>query len=274
MCRFLAWLADPARGQVSERAAAQRLTALRAQAPEFRGESFATISAAGPHAALPHYHATAASDRELGPDSIYLVDSGGQYVDGTTDVTRSVWIGPSAPSGELCDRFTRVLAGHIALARQVFPEGTNGAALDTLARAALWEQRLDFDHGTGHGVGSYLSVHEGPARISRIGGAVPLAAGMILSDEPGYYLPGHYGIRLENLLLVTPHGEGDGGKRFLGFEVLTLAPFDRRLIDPGQLSAAALAWLDAYHARVAATLGPLLAAGERAWLESACAPLA
>ncbi len=273
LCRFLAWLAEPARGPLTERAAAAQLTALRAEAPEFRGESFATISAAGPNAALPHYHASEESDRELGADEVYLVDSGGQYADGTTDVTRTVWTGPGEPPAELRDRFTRVLEGNATLARQVFPQGTNGAQLDALARAALWQRRLDFDHGTGHGVGSYLSVHEGPARISRTGGAVALAPGMILSDEPGYYVPGRYGIRLENLLLVAPAGEGDGGRKFLGFEVLTLAPFDRRLIDPALLSPAARTWLDAYHARVAATVGPLLAPAERAWLETACAPL-
>jgi Xaa-Pro aminopeptidase len=274
LCRFLAWLARADRGVVSERTAAARLLALRAEAPEFRGESFAAISAAGPHAALPHYHATAASDRELGADELYLIDSGGQYVDGTTDVTRTVWTGPGLPPAELRDRYSRVLEGHAALARQIFPQGVGGVQLDVLARAALWERRLDFDHGTGHGVGSYLSVHEGPARIARTGGQTPLAAGMILSDEPGYYLPGRYGIRLENLLLVTPAGEGAAGRPFLGFEVLTLAPFDRRLIDQGLLSVAARRWLDAYHARVEESIGPLLAAPERAWLAAACAPLA
>ncbi|HET9148081.1 MAG TPA: aminopeptidase P family protein [Acetobacteraceae bacterium] len=278
MCRFLAWLADAApRGGETELSAAAKLRGFRAQAPEFRAESFAPISGAGEHGAIIHYSADEASNRPIRPNEVYLIDSGGQYPDGTTDITRTVWTGPDTASGtpprEIAERFTRVLAGHIALATAMFPEGVAGPHLDALARAPLWQAGLDYDHGTGHGVGSYLSVHEGPVSFHRAAKPVPLAAGMILSDEPGYYQPGGYGIRLENLLLVVP-GEVIGPKRFLAFETLTLAPFDRRLILPELLDAAALDWLDAYHARVLEALAPGLGVQDRAWLTEACAPLA
>lgn len=272
VCRFLHWL-EGAAGATTELAAAGRLLALRAEAPEFRGESFPAISAAGPHGAIIHYRVTAASDRPIGHDEVYLIDSGGQYADGTTDITRTVWTGPADPPAALRDRVTRVLKGHIAIASLEFPQGIAGAHIDAFARAALWRARLDYDHGTGHGVGSYLSVHEGPVSLSRTAKPVPLAAGMILSNEPGYYEPGQYGIRLENLLLVQPAGPPEARPAFLRFETLTLAPFDRRLIDPALLTAGEAAWLDAYHARVAAAIGPALDPAGRAWLGGACAPV-
>ena len=203
---------------------------------------------------------------------LYLVDSGAQYRDGTTDITRTVALGP--PTAEMRDRFTRVLKGHIAIAAARFPVGTTGAQLDSLARVALWQAGLDYDHGTGHGVGSFLSVHEGPARISKLGSA-PLEPGMILSNEPGYYKPGEYGIRIENLVVVTPPAALPGGDReMLAFETLTLAPIDRRLIDIGELSPMEIAWIDAYHSRVREMLARLLDPAERAWLAVATDPLA
>ena len=271
LCRFLHWFDSHGRGG-TEMGAAARLLAFRAEAPEFRGEAFPAISGAGEHGAIIHYRVSEDTDRTIRPDEAYLVDSGAQYPDGTTDVTRTLWTGPGTPPDELRDRFTRVLRGHIAVATAVFPAGVSGPHLDAFARRALWDAGLDYDHGTGHGVGSYLSVHEGPASLSRAGRMVPLAAGMILSDEPGFYLPGGYGIRLENLLLVQPSPLG-AAKPFLRFETLTLAPFDRRLVDAGLLSPAERAWLDAYHARVLAEVGPALDADARAWLVDACRPL-
>ena len=293
VCRFLHWLAtlpheaaavpprggtagqthDSAAERTTEVAAAERLLRFRRDVPGFRGESFPAISGAGEDGAIIHYRATPETDRPLRADEVYLIDSGAQYPDGTTDVTRTVWTGPGKPPDELRDRFTRVLQGHIAVASALFPVGVAGPHLDALARRALWQAGLDYDHGTGHGVGSYLSVHEGPCSLSRAGRMVPLAAGMILSDEPGFYLPGAYGIRLENLLLVQP-AEGVGGhKPFLRFETLTLAPFDRRLIEPAMLTAAERGWLDAYHARVLREVGPALDGPAQDWLTLACAPL-
>lgn len=273
VCRFLHWLDGADRPALTELSAARRLLAFRQAAPEFRGESFPAISGAGEHGAVIHYRVTAETDRPLRPNEAYLIDSGAQYPDGTTDVTRTVWTGPDAPPAELCDRFTRVLKGHIALAAALFPEGVAGPHLDAFARRALWQAGLDYDHGTGHGVGSYLSVHEGPASLSRAGRMVPLAPGMILSDEPGYYLPGAYGIRLENLLLVRTADRPAAKKPFLEFETLTLAPFDRRLIDRALLDEAERRWIDAYHARVLAEVGPALDGPARDWLAAACAPL-
>jgi len=273
VCRFLHWLDTGRTAATTELQAAERLLAFRGQVDGFRGESFPAISGAGPNGAIIHYRVTPETDRVLGVDEAYLIDSGGQYPDGTTDVTRTIWTGPGRPPAQLRDRFTRVLRGHIAIATAVFPQGVAGPHLDAFARRALWDVGLDYDHGTGHGVGSFLSVHEGPASLSRNAKPVPLAEGMILSDEPGFYEPGGYGIRLENLLLVQPR-EGHGAKKpFLGFEVLTLAPFDRRLLDEDMLSTSECAWLDAYHARVLAEVGPALGMNERAWLTMACAPL-
>ena len=272
VCRFLHWL-DGRAGRTTEVAAAERLVQFRRDVPDFRGESFPAISGAGEDGAIIHYRATPETDRPLRADEAYLVDSGGQYPDGTTDVTRTIWTGPGTPPAELRDRFTRVLQGHIAVAAALFPAGVSGPHLDALARRALWQAGLDYDHGTGHGVGSYLSVHEGPCSLSRAGKMVPLQTGMILSDEPGFYLPGAYGIRLENLLLVQPAEVPDARKPFLRFETLTLAPFDRRLIEPAMLMGEERRWLDAYHARVLREVGPLLDGPARDWLASACAPL-
>ncbi len=270
VCRFLHWM-DGRRGE-TEMSAAAKLLALRAEAESFRGESFPAITGAGEHGAVIHYRASAGSDRAIGGDEVYLIDSGGQYADGTTDVTRTLWTGPGVAPEEVRERATRVLQGHIAVASLAFPKGVAGPHLDSFARRALWDVGLDYDHGTGHGVGSYLSVHEGPIGLSRAARAVAFEAGMIVSDEPGFYLAGGYGIRLENLLLVQAAEVGGG--RFLRFETLTLAPFDRGLIAPGLLTAAEAAWLDSYHARVLAEVGPLLEPAARAWLEGACAPVA
>jgi Xaa-Pro aminopeptidase len=272
VCRFLHWLAGSAIG-TTEVAAAARLDALRAEHADYRGESFPAIAGSGPNGAVIHYRATPGTDRMIGADEMFLIDSGGQYPDGTTDVTRAVWTGSSAPPDELRDRYTRVLQGHIALATLRFPQGVAGPHLDALARRALWDAGLDYDHGTGHGVGAYLGVHEGPAAFSRAAKPVPLAPGMILSNEPGFYAPGAYGIRLENLLLVVPSGLEGTARPFLAFETLTLAPFDRTLIAAGQLTAQERAWLDAYHARVAAEVTPRLPEDVRGWLEKVCRPL-
>jgi len=271
LCRFLHWL-DNSTGQ-TEISAATQLLAFRAEVEGFHSESFPAISGAGEHGAIIHYRVTPESDRAIGADEVYLIDSGAQYPDGTTDVTRTIWTGPGLPPAELCGRFTRVLQGHIALARTVFPQGVAGPHLDAIARRPLWAAGLDYDHGTGHGVGLFLSVHEGPAGLSRAARPVPIAAGMILSDEPGFYAPGQYGIRLENLLLVQPAEFPDTKRSFLRFETLTLAPFDRRLIDVALLAPAERDWLDAYHARVLREVGPGLDPVVLAWLTEACRPL-
>ena len=275
LARFLAWLAAVGPGgRETEMGAAERLLAFRREVPLFRAESFPAISGAGEHGAVIHYRATPETDRRIGADECYLIDSGGQYLDGTTDVTRTAWTGPGEAPRSLRERYTRVLRGHLALSALRFPRGVAGPFLDALARVPLWEAGLDYDHGTGHGVGSFLSVHEGPAAFSRAAKPVPLEPGMILSNEPGYYLPGHYGIRIENLLLVREAPElPDQAKPFLAFETLTLAPYERRLIEAGMLTAAERAQVDAYHARVLAEVAPACDAGTAEWLRSACAPL-
>ncbi len=272
VCRFLCWLeGELGRRPVTERAAATRLEAERRQDPLFRGPSFETISAAGPNAALPHYRVTEASNRVIEPGSLYLVDSGGQYLDATTDITRTIAVGE--PSAEMRRHFTLVLKGHVAIARAAFPAGTSGAQLDTLARQALWRAGLDFDHGTGHGIGAYLCVHEGPQRIAKTG-TVALKPGMIVSNEPGYYRSGAYGIRIENLVVVVTRAMPPGGEReLLEFKTLTLAPIDRRLILAELLDAGERTWLDNYHARVRADLIDLLEGATRSWLIAATAPL-
>ena len=272
LARFLAWLdREAASGRLDEIAAARQLERLRSETQALKDISFDTISGAGPNAAIVHYRVTTASNRPLRPGDLYLVDSGAQYLDGTTDVTRTVAIG--TPSREMQQRFTLVLKGHIALATARFPKGTRGVDLDAFARRPLWQAGLDFDHGTGHGVGSYLSVHEGPQNISKRGLAT-LEPGMIISNEPGYYKEGAYGIRIENLVLVEAAARVDGGEReMLGFATLTLAPIDRRLILAALLAPEELAWLNAYHARVSREIGPELGADDRAWLEAATAPI-
>ena len=275
ICRFLHFLAETApHGQQTEMSAAAKLLALRQQVEGFRGESFPAISGAGEHGAIIHYRVTETTNRPIRPNEVYLIDSGAQYPDGTTDITRTIWTGPSDPPADVRDQVTRVMKGHIAIATAVFPQGVGGAHLDAFARRALWQAGLDYDHGTGHGVGSYLSVHEGPVSLSRLARPVPIAAGMILSNEPGYYLPGAHGIRLENLLLVQAADLPAASKPFLRFETLTLAPFDRRLLDPAMLDANELAWLNAYHARVLAEVGPHLEAPVRDWFSRACAAIA
>jgi Xaa-Pro aminopeptidase len=270
LTRYLAWLDREAPGgNVSEIDAVAALETFRRDTGALKDISFPTISGAGPNGAIVHYRVTKATNRNLASGELFLVDSGAQYEDGTTDVTRTVTIG--APSQEMRERFTLVLKGHIAVARATFPEGTTGAQLDPFARRALWEAGLDFDHGTGHGVGSYLSVHEGPARISKLGNAA-LVAGMILSNEPGYYKSGAYGIRIENLLLVENRKQGIE-KPLLGFETLTFAPIDLRLVEPALLAFEEIAWLNGYHAAVREKIGSELAAVERDWLEQATAPL-
>ncbi|HXF55142.1 MAG TPA: aminopeptidase P family protein [Hyphomicrobiaceae bacterium] len=268
MARFLAWLDRMApAGRVDEIAAASELERLRRASNMMQDLSFDTISGAGPNGAIVHYRVTTATNRPLRSGELYLVDSGAQYFDGTTDVTRTVAVGP--PSAEMRTRFTAVLKAHIAIATARFPKGTRGIDLDPLARRPLWEIGVDFDHGTGHGVGSYLSVHEGPPSISKRGMTV-LEPGMILSNEPGYYKEGAYGIRIENLVLVTEPAAVEGGERpMMGLETLTLVPIDRRLIVPEMLDARERGWLDAYHARVLAEIGPELAADDRAWLVAA-----
>lgn len=275
LCRFLHWLAEhAATGAESELTAAAALLAFRAEAPEFRGESFPAISGAGENGAIMHYRVSEASNRPIHAREVYLIDSGGQYEDGTTDVTRTIWTGPEAAPPGVRDRFTRVLKGHIAIASLRFPEGIAGPHLDSFARAALWQVGLDYDHGTGHGIGAYLSVHEGPMGLSRAARPIPFKPGMILSNEPGYYLPGAYGIRLENLLIVQPtETQPDGVKPFLEFETITFAPFDRALIETALLTEAERLWLDRYHARVLEKLGSRIAGPALAWLTAACAPL-
>lgn len=268
---FLCWLENNgATGELTEKSAADKLEAFRRANGKLVDLSFETISAAGANAALPHYHVAGGSGSRLQRNAIFLIDSGGQYLDGTTDITRTVVIGK--PSTEMKDRFTRVLKGMIAISTAVFPQGTTGAHLDVLARNSLWKAGLDFDHGTGHGVGSFLSVHEGPARISKTGHH-PLHPGMIISNEPGYYKLNHYGIRIENLLLVKTAKKLPGADRdMLAFETLTLAPIDRRLIETALLTREELQWLDGYHARVFSELKTKVQADVVSWLEKACAP--
>jgi Xaa-Pro aminopeptidase len=263
--RFLHWLAGAApAGEVDELTAVDRLLDFRKQTGQLKDTSFDSIAGAGPNGAIVHYRSTPATNRPLKVGELFLIDSGGQYLDGTTDITRTIAVG--AAGAEERARFTRVLKGHIAIATARFPIGTAGQALDSLARLSLWQAGLDYDHGTGHGVGSYLAVHEGPQRIAKWGSAVPLEPGMILSNEPGYYKTGAYGIRIENLVLVQEDQRDDDERDMLAFETLTLAPIDRALIEPSLLSADELAWLNAYHARVAQTLAPLLPEDSRAWM--------
>jgi Xaa-Pro aminopeptidase len=273
MTRFLAWFdREAARGTLTEIDAVAALESFRRDTGLLKDISFPTISGAGPDGAIVHYRVTSKTNRGIAPGELFLIDSGGQYQDGTTDITRTVAVG--APTGEMCERFTQVLKGHIAIARAVFPDGTTGAQLDSFARQFLWTQGLDFDHGTGHGVGSYLSVHEGPARISKLG-TTALRCGMILSNEPGYYKAGAYGIRIENLVLVVEAAAVPGAEKALNaFETLTLAPIDRRLVVTDMLTRDEMDWLDGYHARVAQILSPLVDDETRAWLAAATRPLA
>jgi len=279
MCRFLHWLSVEApTGTVDEISADERVNQFRRETGCLHDLSFDTISGSGPNGAIVHYRVSEETNRTLEPGSVYLVDSGGQYADGTTDLTRTVWIGPGAPPAEVMDRYTRVLKGNIALTRAVFPKGTLGSQLDPLARQFLWDVGLDYAHGTGHGVGSFLSVHEGPQRIAKLTGAQAgseqeLLPGMILSNEPGYYKAGQYGIRIENLLLVEPRTMEGAEGEFLGFEVLTHVPIDRTLVDCGLLTRDEVGWWNDYHARVLQICGPQIEGAALDWLKQACAPL-
>lgn len=273
LSRYLHWLSVEApKGALTELTAAARLQEFREETGKLKDLSFDTISAFGPNGASPHYKVDETSSLPIQPGSLYLVDSGGQYLDGTTDVTRTIAVG--TPTDEMRTRFTLVLKGHIALARAVFPTGTSGGQLDALARQHLWAHGFDYAHGTGHGVGSFLSVHEGPQRIATFGGAdEPLRAGMILSNEPGYYKAGEYGIRIENLVLVEPRDVPNAEHAMLGFETLTFAPIDKALIDAQLLSPEERDWLNSYHARVLEIVGPQVEGDITAWLDAACAPL-
>jgi Xaa-Pro aminopeptidase len=275
--RFLRWIDEEApSGEVDELKASDHLESLRRENPELRDLSFDSISGAGPNGAIVHYKSSEKTNRKLEGGTLYLIDSGGQNVDGTTDITRTVPIGE--PTDEMRDRFTRVLKGHIAIATAVFPKGTRGSQLDSFARRPLWEAGLDYAHGTGHGVGSFLAVHEGPQRISPVGssqsgGDEPLQPGMIISNEPGYYKTGEYGIRIENLVLVVEREIDGAEKDMLGFETLTFAPIDRRLVDKDMLEPGELIWLNCYHAHVLAKIGPNLSGADLEWLRAACAAI-
>ncbi|GLV22249.1 Xaa-Pro aminopeptidase [Sphingobium sp. TomMM35A] len=273
LSRFLHWIAvETPKGGVDELSAAARLEAFRKETGLLEDLSFDTISGAGPNGAVVHYRVEKKTNRPIEQGSFYLVDSGGQYRDGTTDVTRTIAIG--TPSEEMKRRFTLVLKGHIALARAQFPISTRGSQLDVLARQFLWAEGLDYAHGTGHGVGSFLSVHEGPQRIATAGGNdEPLQPGMILSNEPGYYKTGEYGIRIENLVLVERRDVPGAEREMLGFETLTFAPIDRNAIAIDILTVEERAWVDAYHANVIEIVGPQLDSDALLWLEQACAPL-
>jgi Xaa-Pro aminopeptidase len=272
MVRFLHWFEKEApTGKLNEMAAANRLKEFRAEGKMFKDLSFDTISGSGPNGAIVHYRVTEESNRTIQPGDLYLVDSGAQYLDGTTDITRTMGVG--SPGDEARDRFTRVLKGHIAIATARFPAGANGSQLDPLARSPLWHAGLDFDHGTGHGVGSYLGVHEGPQRISKASGAVALQPGMIISNEPGYYKEGAFGIRLENLVVVQKEEIAGGDRDMLSFETITLAPFDRSMIEISLLDGDEIRWLDGYHRWVRDTLTPLLEPDVAAWLAQATAEI-
>ena len=266
MVEFLAWFAAEApKGRLTEISAAQALETFRRATGKLKEISFGTISAFGAHAALPHYRVTERSDVKIGK-GIYLVDSGAQYVDGTTDITRTTVVG--APKGDMRDKYTRVLKGHIAIATAVFPQGTTGAQIDAYARRALWEAGTDFDHGTGHGVGAYLSVHEGPQRISKLGGTA-LEPGMIISNEPGYYREGAWGIRIENLIVVEERKIAGAERRMFGFETITFAPIDTALVDARLMTREEIAWLNAYHKAVWEKLEGKVAPAARKWLKGA-----
>jgi Xaa-Pro aminopeptidase len=273
LTRFLHWMSvQGPSGSQTELSAAAQLRRFREETNQLLDLSFDTISGAGPNGAIVHYRVDESTNRVIAPDMLYLVDSGGQYRDGTTDVTRTLAIG--TPSPEMRERYTLVLKGHIAIATAIFPKGTRGNQLDILARHALWSHGLDYAHGTGHGVGSYLSVHEGPQRIATFGGGdEPLLPGMIISNEPGYYKAGEYGIRIENLVLVIEQDLPGTEKPMLGFETLTFAPLDRALIAPELLTVQERQWVDSYHTQVREKIGPQLDGDALNWLNAACAPL-
>jgi Xaa-Pro aminopeptidase len=268
--RFLCWLdkAVATGEKLTEIAVTDTLEAFRKHSNLYLCPSFSTIAGSGPNGAIVHYHATETTSRTLENNSLLLLDSGGQYADGTTDITRTVAIGN--PTAEMKKNFTLVLKGHIAIATAVFPEGTSGSQLDAIARQYLWREGLDYDHGTGHGVGAHLSVHEGPQRISKRGGDAALEVGMVVSNEPGYYKAGEYGIRIESLVVVKEVSASKAGKRSLGFETITLVPVDMRLVEESLLTAAEWEWLQQYHRRVYENHMPHLETQEKEWLKNAC----
>lgn len=272
VAKLLCWLDK--QEMVTELDVVDKILSFRSQNELFVEPSFDTIAGSGAHGAIVHYRATKDSNRVLQNGELFLLDSGGQYHDGTTDITRTVAVG--TPSAEQKRRFTQVLKGHIALAMAVFPEGTQGSQLDVLARQYLWQDIVDYDHGTGHGVGCFLGVHEGPQSISKRAGGAALAAGMVVSNEPGYYKAGEYGIRIENLVTVVEKTTGEirdgfGGKKFLAFETITCAPIDVNLIDAELLTLAEKNWISSYHTWVKTELTLLLDGQEREWLERRCA---
>ncbi len=273
VCKFLAWFDKNAASEtLTEQDAADKMREFRAENPLYRGDSFGTIAAFGENGAIVHYHTGGKNNARIMKNNLFLIDSGAQYLDGTTDVTRTIAVGK--PTELMMKRYTQVLKGHLAIAGIVFPEGTTGAQLDILARQFLWRDGVDFAHGTGHGVGSYLCVHEGPQRISRLSNKIALQAGMLVSNEPGYYKEGAFGIRIENVVMVEPLPQGEGAEiKTLGLSTLTLAPFDRNLIDKSQLTPRERAWIDGYHARIKRIISPLVDADTAAWLDAACAPL-
>lgn len=283
IAKFLHWLSyEPSKGGQTELSAAAKLRSFRDETGVLKDQSFDTISAAGPHGALCHYRVDEDSNLEIEPGSVFLCDSGGQYLDGTTDITRTVWISgdgdKAEPSAEVRDRYTRVLKGHIQIARAVFPQGTNGSQLDAFARQYLWEAGVDYAHGTGHGVGSFLAVHEGPQRIAKsqggqAGTGQELFAGMILSNEPGYYKAGEFGIRIENLVLVEERDIAHAEGTYLGFENLTWAPMARNMLDQSLLTPEEKQWWNDYHAQTLALLAPQLDGDVLTWLEDACQPI-
>ena len=273
LCRFLCWFEKAAMtGVLTELRAAEQLKAFRAENPLYRGESFPTIAAFGKNGAVVHYKTNKKNNAVIEKNNLFLIDSGAQYLDGTTDVTRTVAVG--VPTELMIRRYTQVLKGHIAVAAIAFPEGTTGGQLDILARQYLWRDGVDYNYGTGHGIGSFLGVHEGPQRISRTENKVPLLSGMILSNEPGYYKTGAFGIRIENAVIVEPLPQQETAEiKTLGFSTLTLAPFDRTLIDKTQLTPREKAWIDGYHARIRRVISPLVDPDTAAWLARVCAPL-
>ncbi len=273
LTRFLHWMSiEGPKSTQTELSAAAQLEQFRADTGVLVDLSFDSISGAGPNGAICHYRVSPETDLPIAPDMLYLIDSGGQYRDGTTDITRTIAIG--TPTQEMRERFTLVLKGHIALARAIFPAGTNGGQLDTLARRALWERGLDYAHGTGHGVGSFLSVHEGPQRIATFGGmGEPLRAGMICSNEPGYYKANEYGIRIENLVLVENREIDGAEKPMLGFRTLSFVPIDRALVAIDMLTPEERDWLNAYHAETLRRVSPLVPQEVQGWLKAACAPI-
>ena len=281
--KFLHWLSyEPSKGGQTELSAAAKLQQFREETGALKDQSFDTISATGPHGAICHYRVDEESNLDIEPGSVFLCDSGGQYLDGTTDITRTVWIAgegeKTEPTAEVRDRYTRVLKGHIQIARAIFPQGTVGGQLDAFARQYLWEAGVDYAHGTGHGVGSFLGVHEGPQRIAKAAGGQPgtdqeLFAGMILSNEPGYYKDGAFGIRIENLVLVEEQDIKGAEGTYLGFENLTWVPMARNMLDLSLLTAEEKRWWNDYHAKTREILAPQLEGDVLAWLEDACQPI-